>query len=82
MKPARYHQVNDQEEVVCQLEHDAFSKPSQTQNSLPFRFSNWRLERPQHEGTTESDFLDGLIENTLFERLNVYRNVRKFRHKL
>src|SRR2546430_14923496 len=72
--------MEDQKELVLQIKYDAFSKSAKSEDLLPFRFSNRRIEGAHDKRARDPNLKNGLIENALLKRVDVNSNVRQFRH--
>jgi murein DD-endopeptidase MepM/ murein hydrolase activator NlpD len=72
--------MENKEELALEFDGDALPEPAHGNDGLSFEISRGRLNRPQDKRTPKSNFLKALAENARFERIEIDRNVGKFRH--
>src|SRR5713226_5900418 len=76
----RDHQVDHQEQVVLELEDQAFARTSQAQDALVFGcFERW-IGGAQDERAGEPNALERLAYDVALEKIQVDRQVRKLGH--
>jgi hypothetical protein len=74
------HEVNDEEELILQLEHDPLSDPSERQHALSLGRGDRRLHRAEKKWTQDPDVLDRLSADARGERLQVEEDVGELGH--
>src|SRR3990172_9151004 len=76
------HQMKHQEEIVFELEDDAFADTVEAENFLPLGSADRRIERAQQKRARQADFLKRLVEQPRFEGFDVDGDVGQLRHVL
>src|SRR5215831_18029323 len=74
------HQVDDQEQIIVELDHDALAKPTQRLDGASMRGGDGRLERADHEGAGQPHALERGAADARVERLDVDGDVGQLRH--
>jgi hypothetical protein len=80
MQPPGNHQMRHQPEIFFKAETDAFPETSQLNNLLTFNRRNRRCCSSQEKRRIQLDTFKCVIENPLFQRFDVDRDVRQLRH--
>src|SRR5262249_33016549 len=80
VEAARDHEVQDQEEVLLEREHDALADPFDARHSLAASLRDRRRDRPQEKRASEADLLEPLADDARTKRLEIGGDVRKLRH--
>ena len=73
--------MDDEEEVGLEREHDPLAQPAHAGDAAPFRVRDRRIDGTEHEGADEAHPLERLARRSALERLDVDRDVGKFRHR-
>src|SRR5579863_9626543 len=71
VEPSSDHQMQHQPQIVVQPNGDAFADTSQDSDGFACGARKWRISRTQQKGTDQSDMLQRLAKDALFERFNV-----------
>ena len=74
------HQMNDDEEVSFEREHDPLAQAAKPDYSLAFRSRNRRIKRAHDERVPNHDPLDRLVEDHRREALKVEDDIGEFGH--
>jgi hypothetical protein len=75
-----YHQVDDQEHRIGELEHDALADAADTSCRLSANDLERRIDRPQDERTLELNAFDWAVHDPHAQRLEIRNHVRQLRH--
>jgi hypothetical protein len=72
--------MNHQKEPALQLEHDTFPEAAKSKHPLPCCISHWRSYRANDERAADDNPLDGLVQDSRREVLEIQSNVGKLGH--
>ena len=75
-QPAGDHQMDDGEDLVLELQHQALADAPHVLDPLAGRGGDRRVDRAQDKGAAEADALKNLSTDEAFERLAVGHDVR------
>ena len=81
-QPAGDHQVEDQEQLAVELEHDALADAAGTADRLPLHGRDGRVHGAQEERARETNRLERLAADRALERLDVDADVGQLGHAL
>jgi hypothetical protein len=80
VQPPCDHQVQDQEDLAVQLDHDPLAQPSHASYGPPFRVRKRRRDRPEEERAREAHLLQALAADQVGQALHVDHDVGKLGH--
>src|SRR4029077_5454896 len=75
------HQMDDEEELAVEFEHDALAEAADGVDVPAFQLGRRRIERAEDKRARQSDFEQRLPEEPLLERFDVDGHIREFRHR-
>src|SRR5450631_4068332 len=81
MKASGDHQVKDEEQVVRQLEHDAFADAAKARDALTFGRRQRRLKATHQKRALEARALEHLPHHERAQALDVDRHVGQLGHR-
>jgi hypothetical protein len=76
------HEVQDQEHVALEPDHDALAEPPKAGHAAIGRFGERRIDRAEQERARETHALERFAEDARLERLDVDRDVGKLGHRV
>src|SRR5262249_40415753 len=80
MKPARDHQMKNQEKIAIEGKEDPLPEASEPDDRFPLALLEGRVDGPQEKRARKSDFLETLTFHPRVEGLEVDDDVRKLGH--
>ena len=80
LESARNHQMDDDEEIVFEREHDSLAEAADRDDFASFEGGRGGLDGAEHERVRQPQFLERMAEHARLEGLDVNRDVGKFRH--
>jgi hypothetical protein len=81
-EPAGNHQVQDQEQLVAEIEHEALSQPAQVHDSPSFERRHRRLDRTNDERVAQAHALDRLVHDARAQGIQVQLDIGQLRHDI
>jgi hypothetical protein len=72
--------MEDHPKIGLEPKNDSLPEPAQRHDLAPPKNADRRLDAPEQKGAADLDLLDDLAQNTTFQRLQIDRDVRQFRH--
>ena len=74
------HEVEDEEELLFEGEHDALAQPAKAQHLAPLYLGDRRVDAAQERRAHDPNALEGLALAALLQALDVEADVRKLGH--
>jgi hypothetical protein len=72
--------MNHQKEPALQLEHDTFAESAKSNHPLPCCIGYWRSYRSNDERAADDNSLEGLVQDTGREVLEIQSNIWELGH--
>jgi hypothetical protein len=72
--------MNHQKEPALQLEHDTFAEAAKSEHPLASCITYWRSYRANDERAADDNLLEGLVQDSRREVLEIQSNVGELGH--
>jgi len=72
--------MKDEPQIILKTESDSLAQPAQSYEFSSADALNWRGSGAQQEGAGDPDLPELLTDGSSLEGLQIYGNVRQFRH--
>src|SRR5262249_9412645 len=79
-EPAGNHQVEHQEQVAVEAEHDSLTQAAQPEDAAALEFARRRFDGSDDEGVPQAEAIETRPRGARDERLEVGSDVRQLRH--
>jgi hypothetical protein len=73
--------MDDDEQLVVQLENDAFAESLHGDDALADQVGEWRLDRAEEERRLETHLVERLSDDAASKRLDINGDVGELRHR-
>ncbi len=80
VEPARDHEVQRQEQLAVEREHDPLPQPADRGDAPPLHLREGRIGRAEQERTPQPDALEGLAQHPRGQGLDVHLDVGELGH--